>query len=75
MVPTDKVLSKKAEIISEIKTRVEGSAGVYLFDYRGLTVSKLSGLRTQLRESNAKATRRCCKAGYKRADRRYRQIR
>ena len=56
MVPTEKVLSKKAEIISEIKTRVEGSAGVYLFDYRGLTVSKLSELRTQLREANAKAT-------------------
>ena len=56
MVPTEKVLSKKAEIISEIETRVEGSAGVYLFDYRGLTVSKLSELRTQLREANAKAT-------------------
>ena len=56
MVPTDLVLSKKAEVISEIQSRIEDSRGVYFFDYRGLTVQKLSQLRTLLRETDAKAT-------------------
>lgn len=56
MVPNEQVLSEKAEVISDIKSRIGDSRGVYFFDYRGLSVQKLNDLRGKLRESGAKAT-------------------
>lgn len=48
-----KILNIKKEIVSNIVDSIKDSESVILFQYQGLTVSDLSELRKQLRESNA----------------------
>lgn len=48
-----KILEQKAEVVSEIKKRLEDAKSVVLFDYRGLSVSEVTELRKKLRENNA----------------------
>lgn len=50
---SDKIIAKKGDVISEIKTSVENSNSVVFFDYRGLTVEEISALRSELRESGS----------------------
>ncbi len=48
-----KILEAKQKIIDEIKSRVEASKSVVLFDYRGITDSEAKELRVKLREANS----------------------
>ena len=47
------ILVKKQEVIDEIKSRINDSNGVVLFDYRGLTDSEAKELRRALRASGS----------------------
>ena len=47
------ILAKKQEVIDEIKSKITGSIGVVLFDYRGLTDAEAKELRRSLRNSGA----------------------
>ncbi len=49
----EKILAKKQEVIDEIKDRVQNSASVILFDYRGITDNEAKDLRVKLRENGA----------------------
>lgn len=48
-----KILEAKQKVIDEIKSRVEASKSVVLFDYRGITDSEAKELRVKLREANS----------------------
>lgn len=48
-----KILEQKQLIIDEIKEKIEGSNGVVLFDYRGLTDAEIKELKLALRETNS----------------------
>jgi len=50
---SEKILKQKQEVINEIKTRVNESVSIVLFDYRGLTDSETKELRHKLRENNS----------------------
>ena len=41
----------KAQVVAEIKEKLQSSSSVVLADYRGLTVSEATKLRSQLREA------------------------
>lgn len=45
--------AQKIERVAELKGRIEGSTGLLLTDYRGLTVSEITELRRSLREGGA----------------------
>ena len=47
------ILAKKQEVIDEIKSKINDSKGVVLFDYRGLTDAEAKELRRSLRNSGA----------------------
>ncbi len=47
------ILAKKQEVIDEIKSHINDSNGVVLFDYRGLTDSEAKELRRALRASGS----------------------
>ncbi len=47
------VIKKKKEVVKEIESVVSESAGIVFTDYRGLSVSEISDLRTKLRESSS----------------------
>jgi len=47
------ILAKKQEVVDEIKSRINDSHGVVLFDYRGLTDAEAKELRRNLRNSGA----------------------
>ena len=47
------ILAKKQEVIDEIKSKVNDSNGIVLFDYRGLTDAEAKELRRKLRDSGA----------------------
>ena len=47
------ILAKKQEVIDEIKSKINDSNGIVLFDYRGLTDSEAKELRRSLRNSGA----------------------
>ena len=47
------ILAKKQEVIDEIKSKINDSNGVVLFDYRGLTDAEAKELRRSLRNSGA----------------------
>ena len=47
------ILAKKQEVIDEIKSKINDSKGVVLFDYRGLTDAEAKELRRSLRDSGA----------------------
>lgn len=48
-----KILEKKQQVVEEIKTKVNDSATVVLFDYRGLTDEAAKQLRKELKENDA----------------------
>ncbi|MEA4901683.1 50S ribosomal protein L10 [Desulfitobacterium sp.] len=41
----------KAQVVSEIKEKFQGSSGVVIADYRGITVAQATKLRAQLRQA------------------------
>ena len=47
------ILAKKQEVIDEIKSKINDSNGVVLFDYRGITDAEAKELRRSLRNSGA----------------------
>ena len=47
------ILAKKQEVIDEIKSKINDSKGIVLFDYRGLTDAEAKELRRSLRNSGA----------------------
>jgi large subunit ribosomal protein L10 len=51
-VPSKQILKKKKQQVDEI-ANVFDNSGVYLFDYRGLTVSEMSALRERIKSLNA----------------------
>ena len=48
-----KIIEKKQEIVKEISEKIDSSASIILFDYRGLSVVEMMELRRKLRESNS----------------------
>ena len=48
-----KIIESKKEVVAEIKNKIENSASVVLFDYRGLSVAEVTDLRRKLRESGS----------------------
>ncbi len=48
-----KILEKKQQVVEEIKTKVNDSTTVVLFDYRGLTDEAAKQLRKELKENDA----------------------
>ena len=47
------ILAKKQEVIDEIKSKINESNGVVLFDYRGITDAEAKELRRSLRDAGA----------------------
>ena len=47
------ILAKKQEVIDEIKSKINDSKGIVLFDYRGLTDAEAKELRRSLRQTGA----------------------
>ena len=47
------ILAKKQEVIDEIKSKINDSKGIVLFDYRGITDAEAKELRRSLRNSGA----------------------
>ena len=47
------ILAKKQEVIDEIKSKINDSKGIVLFDYRGLTDAEAKELRRSLRDTGA----------------------
>ena len=45
------ILAKKQEVIDEIKSKINDSKGIVLFDYRGITDAEAKELRRSLRNS------------------------
>lgn len=50
---SERILKQKQEVIDEIKSHVNESVSVVLFDYRGLTDDESKDLRRKLRDSGA----------------------
>ena len=48
-----KIIEAKANIVSEIESKIKDSNSVVLFEYRGLTVAETNELRRKLRESES----------------------
>ena len=48
-----KILEAKQKVIDEIKSHVEESNSIVLFDYRGITDSEAKELRVKLKEANS----------------------
>lgn len=44
-------IEAKAQVVSEIKEKFQGSSGVVIADYRGITVAQATELRAQLRQA------------------------
>jgi len=44
-------IEEKAQVVAEIKEKLQNSSGVVLADYRGLTVAQVTKLRKDLREA------------------------
>ncbi|WP_425805429.1 50S ribosomal protein L10 [Desulfitobacterium sp. Sab5] len=44
-------IEEKAQVVSEIKEKFQGSTGVVIADYRGMTVSQVTKLRADLRQA------------------------
>ena len=47
------ILAKKQEVIDEIKSKINDSKGIVLFDYRGITDAEAKELRRSLRNSGS----------------------
>ena len=50
---SEKILSEKKNIVSEIIDNIKNSESVILFQYQGLTVAEMSELRNKLNEINS----------------------
>lgn len=50
---SEKILKQKQKVIDEIKSRIQASVSVILFDYRGLTDGETKLLRHKLRDTGA----------------------
>ncbi len=50
---SEKNLTKKKEVVSEITDKIKNSASVIVFTYQGLTVSDMASLREELRKSGS----------------------
>lgn len=50
---SEKILKQKQAVIEEIKTHINDSVSIVLFDYRGLTDSETKQLRRKLRENDS----------------------
>ena len=48
--------SEKQQLVAEIKERLQSSGGLYMADYRGLSVKAMQALRDRLREAGAEIT-------------------
>ncbi len=48
-----KIIEAKKEVVAEIEEKIKNSESVILFQYQGLTVSELSELRKNLRDTDA----------------------
>ena len=48
-----KIIEQKQAVVSEIKDKFDKAKSVVLFDYRGLTVSEVTELRRNLKESDS----------------------
>lgn len=48
--------SEKQRLVAEIKERLEGSGGVIMADYRGLSVKDMQALRGKLRDAGGEIT-------------------
>lgn len=46
----DEILQQKADLVSEIKEKIENSKGIVLVNYSGLTVEEATELRSKFRE-------------------------
>lgn len=44
-------IEEKAQVVSEIKEKFQGSTGVVIADYRGMTVAQVTKLRADLRQA------------------------
>ena len=53
MMASEKIISQKTEVVSEIKSNIESANAVVFFDYRGLTVGEMGELRKTLKENDA----------------------
>lgn len=42
---------EKQKVVDDIRQKIEGSTGIIIADYRGLTVSQVTNLRVELREA------------------------
>ena len=49
---SEKILSRKKEVVSEIKDIIENNGTLILFDYRGLTDKEAKEIRRELRKNN-----------------------
>ena len=50
---SEKIISQKTGVVSEIKSNIESANAVVFFDYRGLTVGEMGELRKTLKENDA----------------------
>ena len=48
---SEKILSRKKEVVSEIKDIIENNGTLILFDYRGLTDKEAKAIRRELRKN------------------------
>lgn len=51
--PSKKILEAKKEVVSEIKSKLDNSKSIVLFDYRGLTDNETKDLRIKLKENGS----------------------
>ncbi len=48
-----KIIEAKANVVSEIESKIKDSNSIVLFEYRGLTVSETNELRRKLKETDS----------------------
>jgi large subunit ribosomal protein L10 len=51
---TSKTLEKKSTVIAELESSFKTSPGIYIADFTGITVEKVTGLRASLRKKGIK---------------------
>jgi len=52
-VANQKIIEAKANVVSEIESKIKDSNSIVLFEYRGLTVSETNELRRKLKETDS----------------------
>lgn len=46
-----KIIEQKAALVNDVKDKIQKAQSVVVFDYRGLTVEEVSGLRNEMRKA------------------------